>query len=340
MSRAAVTYGADEIRRAVCLEDLIEPMREAFRIEAAGVGESTISVLSPRGEDGDVHVKTAWVPGHPWFAVKVATGFTVDGGNDRRVQPGGYVALHDAYDGTLHALLVDEHHLTDLRTAAASAAATDALSLASANTLAVLGTGTQALWQVLATARVRPITSVTVWGRRSDAAHRLAATITAKNPRLHTVVAATARHAVDAADIVLTATSSHAPVLHGEWLRPGQHVTATGADDPSKTELDVDCFAHADIVAIDSPKHTPQVGGDLRRAIAAGALDAPAGRLASLGDIIGRVHPGRSDAAQVSIAKLVGIAGQDLLAAEVALRRLVGEPPEGVPDAPTGPGPK
>jgi len=149
MSRTAVTYGADEIRRVVCLDDLIEPMREAFRIEAAGVGESTISVLSPRGEDGDVHVKTAWVPGHPWFVVKVATGFTVDGGNDRRVQPGGYVALHDAYDGTLHALLVDEHHLTDLRTAAASAAATDALSPASANTVAVLGTGTQALWPVL-----------------------------------------------------------------------------------------------------------------------------------------------------------------------------------------------
>jgi ornithine cyclodeaminase/alanine dehydrogenase-like protein (mu-crystallin family) len=338
MSRTAATYGADEIRRAVRLDDLIEPMREAFRIEAAGVGESTISVLSPRGEDGDVHVKTAWVPGHPWFVVKVATGFTV-GGSDRRVQPGGYVALHDAYDGMLHALLLDEHHLTDLRTAAASAAATDALSLASANTLAVLGTGTQALWQVLATARVRPITSVTIWGRRRDAAQRLAATIAAKNPRLHTVVAATPRDAVDAADIVLTATSSHAPVLHGEWLRPGQHVTATGADDPSKTELDVACFARADIVAIDSPKHTPQVGGDLRRAIAAGALDAPAPRLSSLGDVVDGTHPGRGDAGQISIAKLVGIAGQDLLAAEVALRRLAGEPPEGVPDAPTGPGP-
>jgi ornithine cyclodeaminase len=325
MSQPAVTYGADEIHRVVRLEDLIEPMREAFRIEAAGIGESTISVLRPRGEDGDVHVKTAWVPGRPWFVVKVATGFTV-GSTDRRVQPGGYVALHDASDGTLRTLLLDEHHLTDLRTAAASAAATDALAPASADTVAVLGTGTQALWQVLATACVRPITGVTVWGRRRDAAERLAATIAAQNPRLRTVVAATARDAVGAADIVLTATSSHAPIVQGEWLRPGQHVTATGADDPSKAELDVACFARADVVAVDSLEHTPQMGGDLRAAIAAGALDAASGRLVPLGDVVGRTRAGRSGAGQISIAKLVGIAGQDLLAAEVALRRLAGEP--------------
>lgn len=323
MNRKLTSYDADAIRAAVSIADLVEPMKEAFRIEAAGTGESTISVLSPRGDDGDVHLKAAWLPGHPWFVIKVATGFVVgEGDADRSTQLGGYLALHDAYDGALSALLFDGHVLTDFRTAAASAAATDALAPADSSTVAVLGTGTQALLQGLATARVRPITRVVVWGRRQDAARRLAERIRLEEPRLEATVVDSAREAVDMADVVITTTSSRTPIVRGEWLRPGQHITSSGADDPTKFELDLECFAVADVIGVDSPRHTPQAAGDLRAALAGSTANRSHATVSALGDLLDEPVRSMRDDQRVSIAKLVGTATQDLLAAEVALRQL------------------
>ncbi|MEU7901196.1 ornithine cyclodeaminase family protein, partial [Nonomuraea sp. NPDC049152] len=98
------------------------------------------------------------------------------------------------------------------------------------------------------------------------------------------------------------------------WLRPGQHVTAVGADDGTKAELDPACFHRADVMAVDSRKITQLHAGDLR---ASGrAVDAELGEL-----LLGR-HPGRTSASQITVAKLVGLGIQDLAAAETALRLL------------------
>ena len=311
--------GAETIRRAVGFPDLIEPVAAAYAAWSRGLGEAPIMVFAPAGPAGDVHVKAAWLPDRPVYTVKVAGWFA--GRAARGLPPGsGYLAVHDAGTGDLLALLHDEHHLTDVRTAAGGAVAARLLAPPDARTLAVLGTGVQAYLQTLAHCAVRPVDRVLLWGRRQAAGYRLREVLLARLPHLDVNVAVRAEDAVRAADLIVTATSSREPVLCGAWLRPGQHVTAVGADDLSKAELDPECFARADLLAVDSRADTLRLAGDLRAAVGVGAVTA-AGIHAELGELV----PGgyrRPAAPRLTVAKLVGIGVQDLAAAEVALRRL------------------
>jgi ornithine cyclodeaminase/alanine dehydrogenase-like protein (mu-crystallin family) len=312
------TFGPAEIRAAVGLADLIEPVAHVLAEFSQGRGESPIMVFAPAGQDGDVHVKSAWLPGMAVFTVKVAAWFASRAAAGRAAHS-GFIAVLDAATGDLRALLRDDHHLTDLRTAAAGAVAARLLARADARTVAVLGTGTQAYLQVLAVRAVRPVDTVLIWGRNQEAAHRLAARL----PELSVVVAAEPEAAVRRADIVVTATSSRQPILRGQWLAPGQHVTAIGADDPGKAELDPGCFSRADLLAVDSRRDTPRIAGDLRAAIDAGAVQA--GDIhAELGELVLGHRPGRRDDSQLTVAKLIGLGVQDLASADVAMRRLEG----------------
>jgi ornithine cyclodeaminase/alanine dehydrogenase-like protein (mu-crystallin family) len=283
-----------------------------------GRGESPIVAFAPAGPAGDVHVKSAWLPGVPVITIKVAAWFAARAAAGRPAHS-GFIAVLDAATGDLRALLRDDHHLTDLRTAAAGAVAARLLARADARTMAVLGTGTQAYLQVQAVRAVRPVETVLIWGRSPEAAQRLAARL----PELSAVVMTEPESAVRGADIVVTATSSRQPILRGQWLAPGQHVTAIGADDPAKAELDPDCFARADVLAVDSREATPRMAGDLRAAIDAGAVKT--GDIdAELGELVLGSRPGRRDDNQLTIAKLIGLGVQDLATAEIALQRLEG----------------
>lgn len=270
------TFGPTEIRDAVGLDELIEPVAHVLAEFSQGRGETPIVVFAPAGQDGDVHVKSAWLPGMPVFTVKVAAWFAARATSAR--------PAHSGF-------------------------------------IAVLGTGTQAYLQVLAVRAVRPVDTVLIWGRNQEAARRLAARL----PELSAVVVAEPEAAVRCADIVVTATSSRQPILRGRWLAPGQHVTAIGADDPGKAELDPDCFARADLLAVHSRRDTPRIAGDLRAAIDVGAVQA-GGIHAELGELILNRYPGRRDDSQLTVAKLIGLGVQDLASAEVALRRLEGSP--------------
>lgn len=292
------TYEAAAIRRAVGFADLVEPVADAYRAFSRGLGESPIMVFAPAGESGDVHVKAAWLPDRDMFTVKVASWFTARSGS----AGSGYVAVHDAHTGDLRAILLDEHHLTDVRTAAAGAVAARLLAPARARTLAVFGTGVQAYLQVLAHASVRPVSAVLVWGRRPAAASRLRDAVRARLPHLAVTVVADPRSAAEPADMIVTATASREPVLRGAWLRPGQHVTAVGADDPSKVELDAECFARADLVAVDGRAFAGDQNGRVE-----------------LGELLSDAAP---PAAGLTIARLIGLGVLDLAAAELTLRRL------------------
>ncbi|MQY06937.1 ornithine cyclodeaminase family protein [Actinomadura macrotermitis] len=301
-------FGPDAIRRAAGFPELVEPVARALAGFSAGLGEAPITVFAPAGDQGDVHVKSAWMPGRPVFTVKVGTWFAA-----RRPPSGGYIVVHDATDGEPLALLRDEHHITDVRTAAAGAVAARELALADAAALAVIGTGVQAYLQALAVCAMRPIEAVTVSGRNNDAARRLCSALQARLPDAAISVAA-AEQAVRRADVIVTATASRQPVLEGAWLRPGQHVTAVGADDPGKAELDVACFRRADVVVVDSRDLTPRFAGDLRAAIDQGAT----GIDAELGEVVSG-RPGRTAPDQITVAKLIGLGVQDLAAAEAVL---------------------
>ncbi|MFI6602856.1 ornithine cyclodeaminase family protein [Nonomuraea sp. NPDC050536] len=297
-------YGPEAIRRAVSLPDLIEPVSRSLADFSRGLGQAPQMVFAPAGEQGDVHVKAAWLPGRRYFTVKVGTWFAAGD-----PPSGGYIAVHDAATGTPYALLFDDHLLTDLRTAAAGAVATRLLARPDAATLAVLGTGVQARLQALAARAVRPIESVVVWGRSPRAARELREALLGEFPAVS--VAHDPERAVRQADVIVTATSARSPILRGAWLRPGQHVTAVGADEPTKAELDPACFHRADVIAVDSRLNTPAIAGDLN---ASGAEPT-----AELGDLILGRQRGRANERQITVAKLIGLGVQDLAAAETVL---------------------
>lgn len=308
------------IRDSVRVGDLIDPVAAAFATFSQGLGEAPVVVFAPAGEDGDVHVKSAWLAGHSIFTVKVAAWFAARADSGRSAAS-GYIAVHDAQTGDLLALLQDEHYLTDIRTAAAGAVATRLLARRCAHRLAVLGTGVQAHLQILAACAVRPIDTVAIWGRGRAAAESLRRVLESELPGVDIRIADSAESATRESDILITATSSRRAIVSGEWLQPGQHVTAVGADDPSKAELDTGCFLHADVLVVDSRTEAPRHAGDLRSAIESGII-TEADIDAEIGELVLGTQPGRQDDEQITIAKLIGLGIQDLAAAEVAMHRL------------------
>jgi ornithine cyclodeaminase len=125
--------------------------------------------------------------------------------------------------------------------------------------------------------------------------------------------------AVRRSDVLITTTLAREPIVHGDWLREGQHITAVGADDPTKCELDVTALKRARVF-VDS-LDSAATNGDVGRAIRAGqyALQEVSGEI---GEVLAGSKTGRISGQDITIAKLVGLGAQDLVAAEVSLNHL------------------
>jgi ornithine cyclodeaminase len=262
-----------------------------------------------------VHVKGAYLKGAPVFAVKTATGFYRNAGLGLPVS-GGMTMVYDATTGRLRVLIADGGLLTELRTAAAGALAADLLARPDARTAAVIGTGGQARYQLQALLEVRPIEQVTVWGRRREAAEQYRRDMASAGVPVS--VAATAREAVEDAEVVITATSSTVPLVHASWLAPGAHVTAVGSDMPHKQELDPQVLAAAAKYVPDSIE-AAAASGELHHAIEAGVFEAGSvyGELTAVAS--GRLA-GRTADDELTVADLTGLGIQDAAVAALAAR--------------------
>ncbi|WP_428032084.1 ectoine utilization protein EutC [Ancylobacter sp.] len=265
---------------------------------------------------GEVDVKTAYVPGLEGFAIKVSPGFF---DNPRLGLPSlnGLMILFSTRTGLVEALLLDNGYLTDVRTAAAGAVAARHLSRPESAVAAIFGAGMQARLQLEALTLVRPLRAARIWARDAakaeqtarDLSHQLGLPVTAvANPE----------QAVRGADIVVTTTPAERPILRADWLEPGQHVTAMGADSEHKNEIDPQAFARVTYIA-DRLSQTRRLG-ELHHAIGAGvvAADAP---FAELGEVIAGTAPGRTRAEEITLADLTGTGVQDTAIANLALAR-------------------
>lgn len=320
--RAAQTLriiSADTLRAKVRFGDLIEPVARAFQESSANKAQNGVVVMFPaeRPELGDVYVKTGVLGGHriyivkvsPWFAANVASG-----------QPqGGFLAVFDSATGHTLALLNDEHYLSDIRTAAAGAVAANLFAPPRIATAAVLGSGVQAYWQPLALYGERPFHNLLVWARSPQKAEILKHRLTEALPNVRIETSGNLEQVVRKADVLITATSSREPLVRGDWLRPGQHITAVGADDATKCELDSGVLNRSRIF-VDSI--TENIGkGDVQRAIQSGQF-ASTQIAGELGEVLSGLLAGRTSDADITIAKLIGIGAQDLVAAEIALEKV------------------
>jgi len=216
----------------------------------------------------------------------------------------GVVALFDPETGAPTAI-VDASEVTGIRTAAASAAATDALARKNARTLAIIGTGEQALRHAEAIPHVRSIERILVWGRARDTAEALA-------DRIGGEAAASAEEAVRGADIICTVTGSPEPVLLGEWVKDGAHVNAVGSSRLGPSEIDTPLVARARFFA-DHKEGVLRQGEEWRRALEARAIGEDH-LLGEIGEVMAGTLAGRTSEADVTLYKSLGSIVQDLAA--------------------------
>jgi ornithine cyclodeaminase/alanine dehydrogenase-like protein (mu-crystallin family) len=310
---------AAELRAHVRFEDLIEPVAAAFRESSIGLGDNGLVVMFPleQRDRGDVYVKTGTLQGHSVFIVKVSPWFAanVERGNAQ----GGFTGVFDSHTGHTIALLNDEHYLSDIRTAAAGALAAREFAPGSVRIASVLGAGVQAYWQTLALHRERPLTTLLIWARNENKALALKNRLTEDLLGVELRIEADLEHVVRAADVLICATVSREPLVRGEWLREGQHITAVGADDPSKCELDASVLRKARVF-VDS-LDTAAANGDVHRAIISGQYGL-ADVAGEIGEVLAGTKIGRTSPSNITVAKFVGIGAQDLVAAETCLAKL------------------
>ncbi|MCW8205913.1 ectoine utilization protein EutC [Verminephrobacter aporrectodeae subsp. tuberculatae] len=319
MSRMRILTEAD-LRRLVPLD-----MGVVACVEAAFAALATQAVAMPPilrldipEHRGEVDVKTAYVPGLDGFAVKISPGF-FDNPQLGLPSLNGLMILFSARTGLIEALLLDNGHLTNMRTAAAGAAAARHLARPDARCAAIFGAGLQARLQLQALTLVRPIDGARIWARDADKARALARSL---SDALGIPVTAIAnpRAAVAGADIVVTTTPAEAPILMADWIEPGQHVTAMGSDAGHKNEIDPALVLRArDGYFADRLSQTRCLG-ELHHAIRAG-LVAPDADFAELGAVIAGKAAGRCSADQITFADLTGTGVQDTAIAHFAAAR-------------------
>lgn len=259
--------------------------------------------------NGEIDVKSAYLPGYDGIAIKMSAGFF---DNPARGLPslGGFMMVLDSETGIPRAALFDNGYLTDLRTGLAGAVAARHLAPPGPLRVAVLGAGAQARYQLEALRLVRQIDSVSVWARRAEAARALAGEVGGS-------VAATVEEAVESAQLVVTTTPATDGLLLSTHLSPGMHVTAVGSDAEHKRELGPGILEGADVVVVDSRPQSLRLG-EARAAVAEGFDPA---RLVELGEVVAGSQPGRIDDSQITVCDLTGTGAQDTAIAALVVSR-------------------
>ncbi len=300
-----------EVERLLPMDACITLMREAF--ERCARGSATFP-LRPFIKLPDHRGVLAMMPGYLGepltIGVKVITVFPGNLGTALDAHQGP-VLLFDSETGALTAMM-DASAITAIRTAAATAVATDTLARPDSSTLALLGSGVQARTHLEALRLVRDISHVRLWSRNRDRAVQFAAEESTRHGVTVEVVA-TPEHAVRNADIVCTTTGARDPIVQGAWLDDGTHVNAVGSASPVMRELDTSAVVRAQVY-VDSRESALHEAGDLLIPIAEGAI-TQAHIIAEIGDVLVEAAPGRTDGRHVTLFKSLGVAAQDLVAA-------------------------
>jgi ornithine cyclodeaminase len=308
---------ADQVRAAAPMPQLLDAVEGAYRDVAAGRDRSPIRSRIPMG-GGDLLLMPGLRDGGAGASVKLVT---VMPANAARGLPTihAVVAWFDADSGEPLAIL-DGPALTAMRTGAASGVGTRLLARPDARVLSVFGAGAQAAWQVRAVMAAREIGEVRVFAR-TDARREAFATSLGEElgPAVRVLAAPTAEAAVEGADVICCATTSFEPVFSAGWVAPGTHISAVGSFQRGMVELPPEIYAAAELVAVDSREAALEEAGDLLAAIEAGLLQAD-------GFVeIGTVDAGwaaQRDPSAITVFKSVGLAIQDVAAAELVMANL------------------
>ncbi len=306
-----------EIDRILPSIDVVAAMERAFEAYSDGrANVPPVGELLFENPPGDAHIKYGYIGGDPVFVIKVATGFYENSKNDLPPNS-GLMLVFSATTGLPEAVLLDEGHLTNVRTAAAGAVAAKYLAPGSVDCIGVIGSGLQARMQVEQLSVVTACRAVALWGRRREAAEACAADLEVAG--FTATIEETPAAVAGKANLIVTATAATTPLLGGADIRPGTHITAMGSDTTEKQELAVELLGAADLVVADSIDQC-QTRGEICHALRAGTIRE--GDVIELGNVVAGRALGRTSEDQVTVADLTGVAVQDIEISKAVLAGL------------------
>jgi ornithine cyclodeaminase/alanine dehydrogenase-like protein (mu-crystallin family) len=287
--------GEGDVRDVLRMEDLITAMAGALADLSGGkVLQPVRTVLSITEHQGFFGLMPAY---NGSLGAKLVTYYP----NNQGIHTHHAVILLFRAETGEPIAVIDGRLITEMRTAAVSAVATDRLARPDAQVLAILGSGVQARSHLEALRLVREFREVRVWSPRNAQTFAEAHSIQA---------APSAEEAVRGADVIVVATASTTPVLMGKWLSPGAHINAVGATRPTWRELDDETLGKAQIF-VESSEAAIQESGDV---IAAGYISA------EIGEVVTGIKPGRQSEDEITLFKSVGVAVEDIVAADLVYR--------------------
>jgi ornithine cyclodeaminase len=305
-----------DVERLLPMAECIEVMSDALASLARGdVYQPLRSVARPPDAAGFFGLMPAYRGGErPAFALKAVLIMPANPSRGLDAHQGA-VLLSNGETGELEGLL-NASALTAIRTAAVSAVATQALARQAARTLAIIGAGVQARAHLEAMGVVHPFERAFVWSRTPEHARRVAEEAAVPFP---VEAAQSAEEALEGADVIVTVTSSPEPVVRREWIADGAHINAVGASIPTSRELDTATVAAAALF-VDRRESTENESGDYLVPLREQAI-GPEHIRAEVGEVLIGAHSGRTSAEEITIFKSLGLAVEDLAAAEYAVRR-------------------
>lgn len=297
----------NEVARRLTWEMCIPIVREAMIAFSRGETKQLLRSIIPLSEGRFFGIMPGAMGAHAPFGAKLISVFHDNFARGMQSHQ-GLVILFDPESGA-PVCVVDAGEITAIRTAAASAVATDALARKDAPRLAILGYGEQAATHARAVGKVREIGSVVVWGRSFERAKAFAARMQAELS-LPFSAAPSVKETVAQADIICTVTSAAEPILKGEWVRPGTHLNLVGSSHAGPAEVDNELVVRSRFI-VDSREGVLNQGAEFLRAKAAG-LVGDEHIVAEIGQVLAGEIEGRRSADEITVYKSLGHVVQDL----------------------------
>jgi ornithine cyclodeaminase len=301
----------DQIEKTLSIPKVLKAIEEGFMLYSQGE-----AVIPPIGSlhfeypPGDCHIKYGYSKRGKYYIVKIASGFYE---NPKHGLPSnnGLMLLFDKETGKPVCIFLDGGYLTDIRTAAAGYIAAKCLAPKTVRCVGMVGTGAQAYHQLKFLSSATRCRRALIWGRDIEKAKKLT-----KHPDLSEWTMGTVKDLEQLAsecNLIVTTTASSHSLLLAEYVKPGTHITAIGADDIGKQELDEKIFIIADKIVVDS-RNQCAAFGDVSYALKKGLIGME--KLIELGEVLSNPFLGRSSDTQITVCDLTGIAIQDLQIAE------------------------
>lgn len=304
-----------EIKPLLANIDLIAAMQEGFIQYSKGN-----CVVPPVGElifeqaKGETHIKYGYIKNDDYYVIKIASGFY----NNPKLglsSSQGMILLFDQKTGVPVCILLDEGHLTGMRTAAAGALAAKYFAPKNVKTIGIVGTGTQARLQLQLLKDVTPCREIWVCGRNPENVQTF---IDDMQHDWHVQAATSTAELAQHCKLIVTTTPATQPLLQVTNIQAGTHITAVGSDTATKQELDSEILAKADLVIADSIPQS-QSRGEIFRAVQNGTITPQ--KVIELGNALQDQSLQRQNDQQITVADLTGVAVQDIMIAKAVYSR-------------------